>query len=523
MKNFLIAFLTLGLWSFTSSQEAEWDSPVRLLISPYDEQNPMIAPDGNTLYFTISNHPQNTGGVRDPGDIWFSTWTGSQWSAPVHGGPLLNDRGYNGVAGFAGDGQRIYLLGHYDASGVAQTQGISRSIKTTEGWARPENISIPYFQNKSSFHSGYVTPDGKIFIYSAETYGSYGVDDLYVTLRDDKGKWSEPKNLGPVINTQFQELAPSLSADGKTLYFSSNGRKGYGSFDIYSSQRLDDSFTRWSEPVNLGPEVNSEGRELFYRDFEHLNLSVFTSTKNSDGYGDIKFVHRKSDAELPVVMLETKPSTLPEPSVNRVEPDDQSVRVYGRVLNARNNAPIRSRISFTTPDNSRIAESTPEGFTIIVPKKNQYNIEIKAEGYISTLEKIDLQSFEMNELELQFSLHPIEVGTTVNLKSVLFIQSKPELLSESYPELNVVVAFMKANPNVSIELAGHTDNRGSFRQLMELSQKRVNRVKDYMVSQGIDKKRITGKGYGGSKPVATNETEEGRILNRRVEFIIKKF
>jgi OmpA-OmpF porin, OOP family len=520
MKNFLIAFFTLGLGGFTSFQQTEPDMTVhRLLISPYDEQNPMITPDGKTLFFTISNHPQNTGGVRDPGDIWFSTWTGSQWSAPVHGGPLLNDRGYNGVAGFAANGQHMYLFGHYDASGVARTQGIAKSARTTEGWARPENILIPYFQNKSSFHSGYVTPDGNIFIYSAETYGSHGVDDLYVTLRDEKGKWSEPKNLGPVINTQFQELAPSLSADGKTLYFSSNGRKGFGSFDIYSSQRLDETFTRWTEPVNLGPEVNSEGRELFYRSFEQQDLSVFTSTKNSDGYGDIKFVHRKSEAELPVVMQETTPS-LQQPEI--VVPDNQSIRISGRVLNARNSAPIRSKISFSAPDNNHVTESSPEGFAIIVPKQSMYTIEIKADGYISSLDKIDLRSFEMQELEMQFSLQPIEVGATVNLKNVLFMQSQPELLPESYPELDVVVAFMKANPNVSIELAGHTDNRGSFRQLMELSQKRVNRVKDYMVSKGIDRKRITGKGYGGSKPVASNDTEEGRVLNRRVEFVIRK-
>jgi outer membrane protein OmpA-like peptidoglycan-associated protein len=123
---------------------------------------------------------------------------------------------------------------------------------------------------------------------------------------------------------------------------------------------------------------------------------------------------------------------------------------------------------------------------------------------------------------MNFKLQPIEVGTTVTLKNVLFIQSKPELLPESYPELNVVVQFMKDNPHVEIELSGHTDSRGSFRQLMTLSQQRVNRVKSYLVSKGISSKRIVGKGYGGSKPIASNDTEETRMLNRRVEFTIKK-
>jgi outer membrane protein OmpA-like peptidoglycan-associated protein len=123
---------------------------------------------------------------------------------------------------------------------------------------------------------------------------------------------------------------------------------------------------------------------------------------------------------------------------------------------------------------------------------------------------------------MNFKLQPIEVGTTVRLKNVLFMQSKPELLPDSYPEHNEVVEFMKTNPYVEIELAGHTDNRGSFRQLMSLSQQRVNKVKGYLVSKGISANRIAGKGYGGSKPIASNETEESRILNRRVEFIIKK-
>lgn len=492
--------------------------------TPYDEQSPVLTPDGKTLYLTLRNHPQNIDGKRDPGDIWFATRVDDHWSELVHAGSVINDRAYNAVAGFSWDGTKMYLLSHYDDSGTARTQGISVSQKSSVGWSKPKNIFIPYFQNKSSIQSGHASANESIFIYSAETYGSYGVDDLYVSVKGEDGKWSEPKNLGSKINTQFQEVSPSLSADGKTLYFSSNGRRGSGSFDIFSCSRLDDTFTNWSEPVNLGREINSDGRELDYKTFEQLGLSLFTSTKNSDGYGDVKVsLIKKSMPDSAMFVnqipqqIETTAEVIVQPEVN-----ENDVRIYGKVSNARNGEPVAAKISFSAPDIMIPIEVTLSGYSVVVPRNFNYAVDVEANGFISSLEKINLRDFEMKELEMNFNLQPIAVGTTVNLKNVLFIQSKPELLPESYPELDLVVAFMKANPHIEIELAGHTDDRGSYRQLLALSQKRVNRVKDYLVSKGIDKKRITGKGYGGSKPIASNDTEEQRMLNRRVEFIIKK-
>ncbi|MBX2966777.1 MAG: OmpA family protein [Cyclobacteriaceae bacterium] len=511
------SFVCVGQSVFTASSFA-------LVNTTYDEQNPVVSPDGRTLYFTVSNHPQNVGGQRDPGDIWVSQWLGNGWSAPVHAGPTLNNRGYNAVAGFSSDGMRLYLLSHYDPSGEVRTQGISVSRKSGAGWTNPENIYIPYFQNKSSIQSGHITADERVFVYSAETYGTHGVEDIYISIKGNDGKWGEPRNLGSKINTQFQELSPSLSADGSTLYFSSNGRKqGMGSFDIYYSTRLDDSYHNWSEPVNLGTSFNSTGRELFFRSFEMLGYSLFTSTTNSDGYGDIRyFIPEKRDSSLFAVAPQDTLIKIQEQKYEDVIGENE-VRIFGKVLNASNDQPVQANLKFTASSESYPATAQySQGYSIKVPSTQSYTLEVTAPGYISSFEKLDLHTLELKELEMNFRLQPIEVGVSVNLKSVLFVQSKPALLPESYQELDVVVAFMQANPHVEIELSGHTDSRGSFRQLMELSQQRVNRVKEYLVSKGIDKKRISGKGYGGSKPVASNDTEEGRMLNRRVEFTIKK-
>jgi OOP family OmpA-OmpF porin len=494
--------------------------------SPYDELNPVISPDGKTLFITIANHPQNLGGRKDPGDIWYCTLTATNdWTEPVHAGSLINDRGFNTIAGFSTNGQEMVLMGHYDPSGnLARSQGISIAQKSGDGWARPRNVSIPYFQNKSSFISGYISSDLNTLVYSAEAYGSYGVEDIFVCHRNTDGKWSEPKNVGAKINSSFQELCPSLSADGKTLFFSTNGRTGKGSFDIYSANRLDDSWTSWTDPQNIG-DMNSDGRDLFYRQASASGFALFTSTKNSDGYGDVKMFGAPNTIAVdssqvvadsrPTLTVEQPPTTAPH-----------SVKIYGKVINAKTGESVPATISFE-PQADFVggpglvkAEST--GYSMVVPSSAQYVVKVESKGFISSREKLDIQTYEMKDLEMNFKLQPIEVGTTVELKDVLFEQSRTALLPQSFPELDLVVSFMKSNPDVKIDLAGHTDNRGIPSQNVKLSQGRVDKVKEYLISKGISARRISGKGYGGNKPIASNENEETRKLNRRVEFTIRK-
>lgn len=538
---FIFCLFSANLLSAQSIQET-----LNALNTAYDEQNPVLSPDGSTLYFTVGNHPSNIGGKKDPGDIWFSRKQGTTWSAPVHAGSELNDRGYNAVAGFSASGDQLFLHGHYgSAQNPAKTQGISVARTDGAGWSRPENISIPYFMNKSGLLCGALSADNSVFVFSAESYGTYGVDDIYVSVKS-AGTWSEPKNVGNTINTQFQELSPSLGSDNKTLYFSSNGRKGSGSFDVYSTTRLDDTWTSWSAPINLGPQVNTEGRELFYHYYPALGIALYTTTKSSDGYGDIRvFVQTPEETPLPIHDSVVTASTqadeqemvaapvldskrTPEASTDTATPDKlpttpEQVKVYGKITNAKTGETISARIAFEGPDvEARSALAGQNGYVIGVPS-SRYTIRIEANGFISTLEKLDINALEMRDLEMNFKLQPVELGTTVNLKNVLFAQAKTDILPESYPELDMVVTFLKENPTVRIELMGHTDGRGVHADNVRLSQQRVNKVKEYLVSRGIEGRRISGKGFGGSKPIASNDTEESRRMNRRVEFVIKKF
>ncbi|MEJ7645581.1 MAG: OmpA family protein [Chryseolinea sp.] len=529
MKLFFAAGL---LFCFTSLCAQRLDNNAfQKVNSTYDELNPVISPDGKTLFITIANHPSNVGGKKDQGDIWVSTFgEDNQWSVPTHGGSAVNNAGFNAVGGMSADGSQLFLLSHYDNAGSqSRTQGISVSRKQGDSWSKPENIAIPYFQNKSNVLNGDILSNQSAFVFAAETYGTRGVEDIYVSLKGADGKWSEPRNLGNNVNTQFQELSPALSADGKTLYFSSNGRKGSGSFDIYSTVRLNDSWTNWSTPVNLGAGFNTEGRELYYRMSEQRGYAVYSSTKNSDGYGDIKVYlsdepYKPDSAAVVTVVPTPVPDSILIKEVPRPALANKQVRIYGRVSNAKTGEMIDAKVYFDAPENDQDTGATvSDGYSIIIPSTSDYVVNIEALGYVSTMEKLDIHTYEMNDLEMNFKLHPVEIGTTVNLKNVLFEQGKTNLLTQSYPELNLVASFLKTNPKVRIELAGHTDNRGIPAQNVKLSQARVDKVKSYLVSMGVDSKRISGKGYGGAKPIASNDSEETRLFNRRVEFIIKKF
>ncbi len=491
--------------------------------SAYDEQSPFISPDGKVLYWTLANHPDNIGGKKDPGDIWYAVWTGEEWSLPIHGGNKINDEGYNAVGGFSHDGERMFLLSHYSKGAGSATQGIAVSIRTAEGWSSPENITIPYFLNRSATLQGFLATTVEAFVFSADSYSTRGAEDIYVSVLES-GRWSEPRNLGRKINSAFQEFSPGLSDDGRFLYFASNGRKGYGSFDIYYAERLDDTWTNWSEPVSMGANVNSEGRELFYRTYPERNFALYTSTLNSDGYGDIKYYRPPQD--LPDSLIQPRPDTIVKMvEIRRDKPitgDEKMFQVYGRVTSSKTGKPVTATLTFHS-DSVYSAVAGPDGrFKIKFPSVNEYSLRVEAAGYVGNFEKLDVRTYEMKSLEMNFKLQPIEIGATVNLKSVLFQQSTYNLLPESNDELDLVVSFMQSNPKVEILLSGHTDNRGNAVQNVKLSQKRVERVKGYLVSKGINGKRIAGKGFGGSKPIASNDAEETRRLNRRVEFTIVK-
>lgn len=519
-------FFLLCLFAFTAVHSQHSLIGKEAIFNSYaDEQNPVLSPDGNTLYFIRAHHAQNVGRKLDLGDIWYSTYDStSGWSSPKNIGYLLNNQYHNGVIGFGVDGE-MYLYNIYEPDGKApKSRGVSVvwPIQPPASWSLPETTIIRYFYNLSDNHTISISEDKKIMLLSLESFKTRGAEDIYVSFWIPELKsWSEPKNLGDQINTMYQEVSPYLAADNKTLYFSSNGHGGKGSMDIFSSKRLDDSWTNWSKPVNMG-EINSEGSEMYFQYLPEKRLAMYTSTKNSDGYGDIRFKDYPIEKMADVIGYEIEVPK--DTTAQLVEVDsrpDYFLEVVGSVTDSKTGGPVAASIRINGGGfNKTQADAT--AFSFDLPSANIYTLVVEADGYISHSEKLDIETNELKKLEHNVVLQPIELGTTVKLDQVLFKRGTTEFLEESYEQLDLVAQMMTDNPTMEIKLSGHTDNVGNARLNKRLSQERVDAVIKYFVSKGIDAKRLSGVGYGGSKPIASNSSEETRRLNRRVEFTVVK-
>jgi len=491
-------------------------NPFAGLNSAYDEQNPILSPDGQTIYFTRSRHPENTGGQRDLGDIWYSQLGPTGWLSPKRASGI-NSYDWNGVIDVIGED--LYLHNHYSTGSMLKTQGISKTKKQGSRWAEPENISIPYFKNHSKYFGASMSSNGEAIVFSLESYNTRGAEDLYISVKKN-GKWTEPKNLGQALNTRFQELTPYIYNDS-LLYFSSNGHGGKGSTDIFVSKRIGNDWYSWSEPVNV-EAVNTEGRELGYRQYK--GFAIYTSTINSDGYGDIK-LYTEADADTLFNKTEATEEKIEIEEVAAEDIPENTVMLYGTVSSKADGSPVDPVIDVKAKGkllgNVKV-KIEGELYMTNLKSPGDYLVTVAAPGFISQQENLALVTAEAKRMQVDFELQPIVVGARVNLENVLFKQSKAEIIESSFSELDLVVDLMKQNPSLKIRLEGHTDNRGVAKHNLRLSKLRVEAVEDYLVSKGISSRRVKGKGYGGSKPIADNNDPELRKLNRRVEFTIIK-
>ena len=464
--------------------------------SRYSELAPVIAPDGKTLYFTRENHPYNYGSQS----IWFAEMdTNGQFKQAQNIGKPLNTRYHSFAISILPDGNSMLVGNVYHPNGT-QSEGFSMTYKQDDStWSFPEKVVVEDYYNNAR-GSYCLASNGRILLLSVDRADGYGSNDLYVSFLQTNGRWSKPRNLGTDINTADQENSPFLAADGVTLYFASAGHPGYGSCDVFVTKRLDDTWQKWSEPINLGPKINTRGWDAYFTVTASGDYAYFVSSKNLRNNEDI---YR---AKLPA---ELQPESV--------------VLVYGKVINKKTNKPIEAEIVYEKLSTGEIigsARSNPKTgeYKIALPAKEKYSFRAEAKGFIPVNENLDLMELK-NYYEVQRDLYlvPIEEGQTVRINNIFFNTGESELLPDSYPELKRLVKILKENPSMTIKLLGHTDNVGTSKDNLILSNERAEAVKNYIIGLGIDGNRITTKGFGFSKPVSTNKTEEGRALNRRVE------
>ena len=479
------------------------------------DTHPVISPDGRTLYFARQNHPGNIGGKSDPQDVWYSTLQSASakaWGPAKNLGGPINTAGFpNGLASVSASGQRLLLLGHYTSEGL-EPKGPSMSERGPGGWSRPADVDIEDFYNNDDEHADYfLSTSGKALFLAVERTDGLGSQDLYVSFPKPAAPgqpvtWTRPRNLGPNVNTKKADFAPFLAADEKTLYFASEGRGGYGKSDIFYSKRLDDTWTNWSPPRNLGSAVNSPDFDAYYTMSAAGDDAYLVSTRN--GINNSKDIFR----------IALSPAFKPE----------AVTLVRGQVLDAVTKKPIKAIIHYEnllTGEEIGTTETDPTdgSYTIVLPSGVQYGYRAEAAKYLAENASLDVTARDKYSEQTQdLVLVPFEVGQKVKLNNIFFQQSKYALRPNSYPELMRLIRIMREYPLVEIKLGGHTDNQGDPALNLKLSLDRVNEVRKYLISKGITPSRITTEGYGGAQPVASNDQEETRARNRRVEFTITK-
>lgn len=510
MKKSAIALLICLRVITAFSQEMKFASePENLgenINSSASEISPLISPDGKKLFFTRKDHPRNTGGTEND-DIWFSELRADgSWSVAKNIGSPQNNTGNNSVCSITPDNNLMLLFGKYNYYDGTMSKGVSISTRDKRGWVFPKAQKIIDFENRNDYANYYLSSDGKILLLSVETKKSLGDLDLYVSFLTENGSWSKPENLGNTINTKVDDGTPFLSSDNKTLYFYSAGHGGFGDADIFMAKRLDDTWQKWSKPLNMGNKINGPGWDAYFTLPASGEYAYFVSSNNSLGKSDIFRIR------LPV---EAKPEPV--------------VLISGRVINSKTNEPVFSEIRYEilpSGEEAGIAHSEPVSgiYKIVLPYGKKYGFMAKADGFYAVSDNLDVSALnEYKEIERDLFLSPVEINKTVRLNNIFFESGKAILKEESFPELKRVIELLEKNPGFQIEIAGHTDDVGADIANMQLSLERAQSVVNYLSKNGIKAGRLSARGYGETVPVAGNETEEGRQKNRRVELKILSF
>ncbi len=474
-----------------------------------NEYAPSVTADGKRLYFCGRDRVNN---LKEGGeDIFVSHFEGGQWSEPELVGNINTDKEHEAPLSVSADGNRMLM---YSKSDIYYTD------RTPKGWTRKKRF--PAINSSTAWDAdALTTADGKAVLFISDRRGNigryhpfgqkyhgkaHGNLDIYVSELTNKG-WTKPINLGKIINTPFAERSPFLHSDMKTLYFSSEGHGSLGGMDVFKCTRLNDtSWTEWSEPENLGKAINTSQDEYDYEISTDGQRAYFSSF---DGYTfDIKTVELPKEHQPEVVTA-----------------------VRGKVTNQKNEhifAYIKWENLETGELVGRLKTDPKNGdYYIVLPYGKNYGYYISKKGYYPISGNVDLRGRKVKqniEQNIQLiSLDEILKGEkAIPLTNIFFETGRYNLKPSSYPELKRLSKFLKGQPDIKTEIAGHTDSKGNAKANKTLSEKRAKAVLDYLVKLGCSADALSYKGYGAEKPATGNKSAKGRALNRRVEFKILK-
>jgi len=492
----------------------------------YPDYTPVISADEEILFFT-SRRPSTTGGKRDPidnkyyEDIFMATKSGSDWKLSQPEKPL-NSKFHDASIGLSPDGQTLYIYKGDNGGDIYEC--VLKGDKWVKPTPLPKEINTRYHESSAS-----LGPDGRTLYFISDRTDGVGGRDIWVAYKNSKGKWSEVKNIRE-LNTPYDEEAVFIHPDGRTLYFSSQGHNSMGGYDIFKSTYKDGY---WSKPENLGVPINTADDDLYFVLASSGQRAYFSSSrKGTIGDQDIFMITFIIDkpmnpsTEDNLIAYKTKPvQEIKIESAIAIETPSLTL-LKGFIYDEDTKKPLEAQIVLTDNEkNEELAVFTSNAQTgrylVSLPSGKNYGIAVKKDGYLFHSENFVIpENAQYQEIQKDIYLKPIKVGQSIVLRNIFFDFDKATLRPESKTELENLIKLMNDNPNIKIEISGHTDNIGSAAYNQKLSESRAKAVVDYLIEHGIDKSRLSYMGYGFDKPIAPNDTEEGRQLNRRVEFKI---
>jgi outer membrane protein OmpA-like peptidoglycan-associated protein len=401
-----------------------------------------------------------------------------------------------GAQNISQDGQWLIFTGCNFPEGMGSCD-LYISYLTSEGWSTPENLG-PSINTEFWEAAPSLSPDKRDLYFASRRPGGYGGNDIYVSHRLQNGRWSPAENLGPVVNTIGDESTPFIHADNQSLYFTSNGHSGYGGDDLFVSRKTPDG--KWTIPENLGYPINTienEGSLIIAAD----GKTAYYASDRADSKGG-----------LDIYTFELR---------NDIRPA-RTLWVRGKVFDKKTGKGLPSSVELTDLSTknllSKVQTDETGNYLITLPVGKDYAFNVNRKGYLMFSENYSLsQKTPDSTYHVDIPLQPLETNAAVVLKNIFYDLNKYDLKPESQVELDKLVQLMKDNPTLAIQINGHTDNIGKPADNLVLSQNRAKAVVSYLTVKGIDPKRLSFKGWGDTQPIADNKSEAGRAQNRRTE------
>ena len=454
-------------------------------------------------------------------DIFISTRGDSSWNAATNIGDVINTPFHDSNIALSADGRQLYL--YKDIEDGTSDIYVS-DLKPDSVWSTPRSLG-PNINSEFSEKSLSVSNDGRIVFFSSDRPGGQGELDLYYSLKNNQGRWGPAVNLGSEINTEYDEDSPFIDYDGKTLYFSSRGGMGMGGYDIFKAE-YDSTSGSWTNIVNLGYPINTPDDDIYFVGTKGGKRGYYASVRdNGMGYTDIYVV------SVPYVDINTKERLGPKNYLRRSVEDQSGLKAVSLNISVNDyddNTPLDASLQLRRISDNvvfNVTRTAPGKYSIQVthPQEAEYMLSMEKDGYLFKNVNITLPASNSAPqlITRSFELNKLRTGLSSILRNIYFDFDKFSLKQESFVELNKLEGMLLDNPNMRIEIAGHTDYIGTDEYNRQLSVKRATAVVNFLINKGIAPTRLETQGYGKTRPIASNDDEiDGRELNRRVEFKI---